>query len=391
MMNSIYRSLVPAVAALCLVPGPGVALAQDKPSMTAASPSGANDRVQSFKDDVSGLFEGLIGRSEKPPLDARQKTPATTLAQASDADLVVRLERMEGHLRQLTGTIEQLQYRNQQLEQQVRRMQEDAEFRFQELGSKGSRPAQQSRSASVQPVSPPQAPQPVAPGRRADAFDPAQNPAAPGAPRALGSPNYGPIIADEPPVGIPGGRQVGAPLDLSTLAGAAANDPSRMPAGNQPPSIGGGALPPPPQRNTNAMGGQVAAVQPPAQSPKDEYDLGYGYILRKDFALAEDTFRSFLHKYPNDRLVSEVNYWLGESMFQRQRYRDAAEAFLTVSTKFDSSAKAPEALLRLGQSLAALGEREAACAALNEVGRKYPRASSNVKQGVQAAQKRARC
>ena len=66
----------------------------------------------------------------------------------------------------------------------------------------------------------------------------------------------------------------------------------------------------------------------------------------------------FLKKYPNDRLAPEAQYWLGESLFQRQRYRDAAESFLDVSTKFERSAKAPEALLRLGQSLAAMNQKE---------------------------------
>src|SRR5262249_4481545 len=41
-------------------------------------------------------------------------------AQMSEADLVVRIERLENQIRQLTGTIEQLQYRNQQLEEQLR-------------------------------------------------------------------------------------------------------------------------------------------------------------------------------------------------------------------------------------------------------------------------------
>ena len=62
-----------------------------------------------------------------------------------------------------------------------------------------------------------------------------------------------------------------------------------------------------------------------------------------------------------------------------------------MSTKFETTAKAPDALLRLGQSLAALGEKEAACASLGEVLRKYPRAAVAVKQGVDREQKRVRC
>ena len=57
----------------------------------------------------------------------------------------------------------------------------------------------------------------------------------------------------------------------------------------------------------------------------------------------------------------------------------------------DTAAKAPDALLRLGQSLAAMKQKEMACATLAEVGRKYPRASNAVKQGVEREQKRVRC
>jgi tol-pal system protein YbgF len=137
--------------------------------------------------------------------------------------------------------------------------------------------------------------------------------------------------------------------------------------------------------------GVVAAVLPPSAIPRDQYDLGYGYIQRKDYALAEDAFQTFLTKFPTDRLAPEAQFWLGEARFQRQRYDAAAEAFLAVTTKHSTNAKAPEAMLRLGQSLAALGQREMACATFGEVGRKYPRASSNVRQGIEREQKRVRC
>ena len=130
---------------------------------------------------------------------------------------------------------------------------------------------------------------------------------------------------------------------------------------------------------------------PPSATPRDEFDLGIGYMQRKDYALAEQTMKDFAAKYPNDPLLGDAQYWLGESYFQRQQYRDSAEAFLAVTTKYDKSAKAPDALLRLGQSLAALKEKEAACAAFGEVGRKYPRASAGVKSAVDREQKRVKC
>jgi tol-pal system protein YbgF len=199
-------------------------------------------------------------------------------------------------------------------------------------------------------------------------FDPSQNPNAPGAPRALGGGQM--PIANDAPIGAPGGRGAGEPLDL----------------GSTSPRDYRGALPP------RAPGASAALTTlPPSATPKDEFDLGIGYMQRKDYALAEETMKNFAQKYPSDPLVADSQYWLGESFFQRQQYRDAAEAFLGVTTKFDKSAKAPDALLRLGQSLAALKEKEAACAALGEVTRKYPRASAGVKAAVDREQKRVKC
>ena len=367
---------------------------------------------------------------------------APASAQMSATDMVMRLEAMEHQIRQLTGQIEQLQFRNQQLEQQLKRTQDDNEFRFQELGGKGRAPhqAQPARPLpSPQQAAPQVAPQQVAPqqvappaalpGRRSDAdrrenpnfiatpnpvrrgeqeppdnrdvaaatalppagsggarrdvFDPTENPNAPGVPRQLGSLPAGqpsaPIAADEP-VGVRGGREPGAPLDIATLSG-------RAPAGEQPDQ---GGLPPPPQRNLSSTGA-VAGIPPAPQGSKATFDLGYGFIQRKDYPAAEDTFREFLQTYPGDRLAADAHYWLGESLFQRQRYRDAAESFLAISTKHETSAKAPDALLRLGQSLAALRERNAACATFGEIGRKYPRASVSVKQGVEREIKRVGC
>jgi len=47
--------------------------------------------------------------------------------------------------------------------------------------------------------------------------------------------------------------------------------------------------------------------------------------------------------------------------------------------------------LRLGQSLAALKEKDAACATLGEIPRKYPKAPANVKQAAEREQKRVGC
>jgi tol-pal system protein YbgF len=370
LMTSIKLRLImmPAIAALMI-----------------ATACGASAQQPGFLDSIFGNSDRVGGAAE--PVQSQVQGERR---EGRSNELMVRLERLDGQIRQLTGAIEELQHRNQLLEAQIQEMRGGV-ARAPAPAPPMTAPAGPARPSVTPGLPPPSAAQM---GRRSDVFDPAQNPNAPGAPRVLGSPSS---TASLPPVQDPQSELAppevsvdpgaGAPLDLSTLSGVAAADPSLAPPGTVAPSAAPSATP---ARRPGSGGAQVATL-PPSDSPKDNYDLAYGYVLRKDYALAEDGFRSFVVRFPHDRLAPDAHYWLGESLFQRQQFRDAAESFLTVSTKYETTGKAPEALLRLGQSLAALGEKEAACASLGEVSRKYPRASVAVKQGVDREQKRVRC
>ncbi len=296
---------------------------------------------------------------------------APALAQSSESDVVVRLDQLQNDMRRITGQIEELQYRNQQLEQTVRQLQEQL-------------------AGGPRPGSAPAAPAPV-PGRRSDAFDPKDSPNAPGAPHTLGTmtANNGgtynsgniapPAPIPAPPANVP--PPVGAPLDLNTMSANAGNDTTAAAGGNA-------NLPPP--RNPPAPGQQLATL-PPSQSPRDEFDLAYGYVLRKDYSLAEQAFHDFLRKHPNDHMAPEAQFWLGESLFQSKNYQSAAEAFVTMTKKYPTSPKQPDTLLRLGESLAALKQKDLASVTLAEVAKKYPHAAANVKAAVEREQKRVHC
>lgn len=287
----------------------------------------------------------LFGDLFKPPGTVQQ---ADTITEAQ-AELTVRVDRLENQLRQMTGQIEQLQFRNQQLEQQLRALTEGGARPTGGTGAVSPQvPAVTAPARGVAPVG-----AGTASGRRSDAFDPGETPGAPGAPQPLGSP-------------------------ASSSAGLARATAS-------PAELGGTGTPQP------VGGGTQVATLPPSGSARDMFDLAAGYMQRQDYAAADPALRQFLQTHPTDRLVPEATYLLGESLFQRQDYKDAAENFLQVSTKFPNAPRAPEALLRLGQSLAALNEREAACATLGEVDRKYPRAASTIRQAVEREQKRVGC
>ncbi len=104
-----------------------------------------------------------------------------------------------------------------------------------------------------------------------------------------------------------------------------------------------------------------------------------------------DQIRSFLDQYAGDRNVPLATYWLGESLYQQKKYSDAANVFLDIYKQYPQSQRAPESLVRLGQSLAQLGNKEGACGSLGAVVSKYPKASANVKKSAADEQKRLGC
>lgn len=274
-----------------------------------------------------------------------------------ESDLSIRVGRLEAQLRELTGQIEQLQYQNQQLQQQLQTLQGGAAPAQQKSVQ---RPQQQSATPPLQQQQmPPPVQQQQLPPQSGDAFDPNQNPNAPGSPRNLGQ--------------LPQKQQ--GPLVLS-------------PNQNQNTD-----LPPPQQQQQQAPAPvqQQQAVLPPSNSPKDAYDLAYGYVLRRDYALAEQSFRAFLDQHAGDRNAPVATYWLGESLFQQKKYSDAANVFLEIYKQYPQSQRAPDSLLRLGQSLAQLGNKEGACGSLGAVVSKYPKASANLKKSAADEQKRLGC
>jgi tol-pal system protein YbgF len=277
-------------------------------------------------------------------------------ARAQDAaELTVRTARLENQLRQLSGQIEQLQFENKRLSEQLRKFQEDVDFRLNERGG--------GRAGGAAPAAPSSAPAGGQRQRRGDAFDPTTQQGAAGAPRALGGGVEG--IIEEDFAGTPGQ----GPLDIQGVG-------RTVPQGALPPAVPRGP-------SVAATGG--------VSSAKEAYDIAYASVLRKEYEQAEMGFRQFLQSYPRDRLAADATYWLGESYFQRQRYREAAEQFLKISRENPRSNKAPDSLLRLGMALNGLGARDQACATYAKVGVDYPAASSAVRQGIERERRRSGC
>ncbi len=226
------------------------------------------------------------------------------------------------------------------------------------------------------------APQPL-PGALAGPLPSADQALAP-PPRNLGSVSVSP---DDPLI-APDGVALNAPIDLSVLAGGGAG----AAGGAYDPNVGFGADVPalPGGTQTAAIPSAPSAATALSGSPRDEYDLAYGYVLTGDYDLAEESFRNWLASFPSDPQAPDAQFWLGESHLQQGEYRDAANAFLAVY-KSGQGTKGPDSLMKLGASLAALGENDAACATFAEVDKKFPAASAALMSRVDAEESRAGC
>jgi tol-pal system protein YbgF len=129
----------------------------------------------------------------------------------------------------------------------------------------------------------------------------------------------------------------------------------------------------------------------PGSNAQELYQRGYGALLQKDYAAAESAFRELVNAYPNDPLAANAQYWIGESYYVRGRYKDAADAFLKGYQNHKAGEKAPDTLLKLGMSLAELGQKDAACSTFNELKTKYPGAPEPIGEEAKAWGKKAGC
>jgi tol-pal system protein YbgF len=282
--------------------------------------------------------------------------PASAQTAQEVGEMRLYVQDLEERVRQLTGQNEQLTYELNQLRAQLG--QAPAQSAPEQTGALTPQPGQDGQvlgEVDLPPAAPPQDPGTLS-------------------------------VSRDDPLIAPDGLE-GAPVDLSIFAGGTgeaimdpqveAATPEALTANGETQTAGLPGTPPP----TTALSG----------SPRDEYDLAYGYILTGDYNLAEESFRIWLANFPDDAQAVDAQFWLGESHLQQGEYQEAANAFLAVYKMSPDSTKGPDALLKLGISLAALGETSAACATFAEVGRKYPQASQALMSRVRDEEGRAGC
>ncbi len=146
-----------------------------------------------------------------------------------------------------------------------------------------------------------------------------------------------------------------------------------------------------PAGSTDVKVAKLAKAQASTGAPRKDYNRAFSLVKQRKYARAEAEFKAFLQRYPKHALGGNAQYWLGETYFARKMHKKAADSFLRGYTRFRTSAKAPDSLLKLGITLARLGQKEAACSAFDEMRVEFPRAPRATRDRVQAEQRRVGC
>lgn len=290
---------------------------------------------------------------------AAQRPPTAIMpgiVQHAQADQSFRVNELEEQVRRLNGKVEELNFLLLELQEKLRRMEEDNELRFQEIEEKRS----DSGVSNTDVASSDQ-----------------------GATERLEKPD-------------PSGGAT-APADGNTDTPAATEDTKPVPDFS-PRSLGTLTF----DENGNVVDGDAAPAAPGVEdtalaaaeygdTPNAVFQKGEQAFDRRDFTTARKILSSFTQAWPDDPRAGKALFRLGEARFWQKDYYEAANAHLEAHKRFPQIDTAADNLLALGLALAGLNQREVACATYAEVLKQYPQSASRLRGRVAAEQASAKC
>lgn len=132
------------------------------------------------------------------------------------------------------------------------------------------------------------------------------------------------------------------------------------------PALGGDAAP-------VAAGASTASIQAEfAVGEQADFDAAVALFEEGSYQDAADRFTIFTETYTGGPLTGEAHFMRGEAHAKLGDTAGAARAYLASFSSAPNGERAADSLLRLGVSLAALGQVNEACTALGEMAARFP-------------------
>ena len=291
------------------------------------------DEVDDLRAEVEQLKQQMLYlQNQIPGASAGVSGGGGSLA----AQQQLQATQFQQQLTELTGQIERLELKVNDMAAQLERMQKDTEYRLGALEGGGAAGA------------------------------------------AAGAAVMGSADAATAPA-TDAGQQAGQEIQVQTQTqtqGAGAPPPSGQQgvlgtlsssqAANLPQAPAGAA------EDAAARAGQQVAmpnagVVLPGATPREQYEYATNLIQRGQYDQAEIALKSFIQQHQKDALTGNAQYWLGETYYVRNDFKNAAVAFAEGYQKYPDSQKAPDNLLKLAMALGQQGQKENACVALRQL------------------------
>lgn len=283
------------------------------------------DRMDRLERDIQVLNQNMARPGSVIRSPAVEPAPALPPGMASRLD--VRVDTLEEQIRQLTGKVEEANYRAMQALKQIERLQADIDLRFKDLeGTEGA-----GTSAS--------------------------------APAALTAP--GPV----PPTANVGGN----------AAEGTGGAPGPQVLGSMP------------EKDLKKALTQQSAAPAAPRDAQGMYDDAYGAAQRGDYVNAETGFKAFLDANPQHQLAGNASYWLGDIAFVKKDFSTAAGTFLEAYKKYPKHTKAPDMIYKAAASFGQLGKKKEACTALGILFKEHPNMPDRVKRAATAERTKNEC
>ncbi len=384
------------VFATCLIAAAAWApLVPSAHAQTSDTDAALYQEIERLRNDLIDLQKFVYAGDGKPGAAASDAgAEAATAGGAGSGSgnlstrLQLRIQQLESQMRDLTGQLEEANFMMRQMSQRMDRLVSDVDFRLQNLERAsglppGSMPAPaqtsqvQGQPGTVQPgttvisstgatVSPTDLP--VAPGGE---LQPGQQPLA-----------YMRQSDLENPGAAGGAAPTIAPQALARRAEPApAAQPSAAPA---PGAVSA-------QPTVASRPAEPQAPILPDGTAEEQYRFAFDLVRKQQFDQAEQALRAFVNAHAEHELAGNAMYWLGETFYAQQRYRDSAAVFVDAYSNYPKGSKASHSLLKLGMSLGALGKTEAACTSFQELRKRFPDTEERVLRKADSESQKLGC
>jgi tol-pal system protein YbgF len=121
--------------------------------------------------------------------------------------------------------------------------------------------------------------------------------------------------------------------------------------------------------------GTMSSAAPPPRRGSNQFDTAMALLGKAQYDEAKASFRAYADTNPDDSDLSpQAIYWVGNIDYTQHDYTNAIQAFAEQIKKYPKSPRGPDSMVKLGQSLLAMGRTQEGCTTLGAIKSKFPQA-----------------